>query len=482
MTTNLTSTLDLGTLVQSPVGVLGLGKSGLATVASLTRAGVSVHAWDDKREACDAAVGLGAVAGSDVAGLKALVLSPGIPRSHPKPHPVVLDALNHGVPIINDVDLFCRGRSDTPMTAITGTNGKSTTTALTAHLFNAGGIPAVAGGNIGTPVLDLAPRPGQWAILELSSYQLETVSSGAFTTGIFLNITPDHLDRYQGMEAYVAAKARMFENQPDGAAALIGVDDEYSRSVYAKLVEEGRLRCIALTVDEPVVGGEYLRVTADGRLIDGLRYGSGDEVADLTRAQTLVGRHNWQNALAAYGAARLAGMKPEVAAKGLFTFPGLAHRQQLVAEIDGVRFVNDSKATNPDAALTALDAYDRIYWIAGNTLKPGSLDALRPGLENVAEAFLIGDGARRLSDFLRGTGVPFQLCGTLDQAVERAERAARKDRAARPTVLLSPAGASFDQFANFEARGDAFIKLVEQRYRRAEAGALTQPKRVMGVC
>lgn len=464
--------------------VLGLGKSGLATVRACLAAGAAVRAWDDKEAARDAAVALGAVADNTVAGTTRLILSPGIPRAHPQPHPLVAAAMAAGIAIENDIDLLARAAPALPTIAITGTNGKSTTTALTAHVLKAAGLPAIAGGNIGLPALDLpVPATGGWAVLELSSYQLETVSAGQFRVGVFLNIAPDHLDRYVDMDAYVAAKVRLFDNQPDGAAAIVGIDDAYSRATAERLSAEGRLRVIALSVTgADWTGPEIVRVDARGGLIDGMADGGESTVADLTRARTLVGRHNWQNAAAAYAAGRLAGLAAAAAAAGLFSFPGLAHRQQLVAEIDGIRFVNDSKATNPDAAVTALLAYPRIYWIAGNKLKPGSLDALIPGLAHVAEAFLIGEGARRMADFLRRHGVRFSCCGTLEAAIDRAAAAAGADRGQRPVVLLSPAGASFDQFSGFEARGDAFVRLVERRYKRGEAGSATQPPRVLGVC
>ena len=451
--------IDLGFLRGNTIAVLGLGKSGLATVRALVAGGADVVAWDDAAAPRRAAAELGARIerldeADDVHGAKRLILSPGIPRSYPRPHPAVARAEAAGCPIEIDVDLLAEAQPNARYLGITGTNGKSTTTALVGHILQAAGVKAGVGGNLGPPVLALDPLADDgWYVLELSSYQLETVSRAVWTVGVFLNISPDHLDRYPDMMAYVTAKTRLFDTLGEGGTAVIGIDDDWSNAVYYYQTFKRPDRVVSISVGYK--GGRAVWVSG-GDLIDGLG-DAPNPVMALSEAEALPGIHNWQNIAAAYAAARLAGVAGEVAVAAIRSFPGLRHRQERVAQIGGVAFVNDSKATNPDAAARALACYDPIYWIAGGRPKPGGLGVALDALDGVAHAFLIGEAqeafAAELADRVTTT-----LCGTLDRAVSEAFTAAGQRPGA--TVLLSPACASFDQFANFEARGDAFVAAV----------------------
>ncbi|MEO3434382.1 UDP-N-acetylmuramoyl-L-alanine--D-glutamate ligase [Inquilinus sp. CAU 1745] len=452
--------IDLSFLEDRTVAILGLGKSGLTAAKALKASGVRVVAWDDGAPARAAAEAAGIPtadpANDDFARADMLVLSPGIPRRHPAPHPAVAAALARGAVVANDIDLLGMVQAGANWLGVTGTNGKSTTTALIGHLLKETGIRAEVGGNLGTPALALAPLgPEGWYVLELSSYQLETVSAVRWDVGVLLNVTADHLDRYAGMDDYVAAKAKLFAHQPTGAVAIIGIDDDWCRGLHETLAKRPNRRAIAISSQHPVPGGVH---AVDGKLIDDLD-GKAAPVADLRAIPTLPGAHNWQNAAAAYAAIRSVGVPADRIAAALKSFPGLAHRQELVATIDGVRFVNDSKATNADAAAKALGSYDRIYWIAGGKPKPGGLEALDPWLDRIAHAYLIGEGAEKFAGYL-GARVPHEISGDLETAVRAAAARARRDGARNAVVLLSPACASFDQFANFEERGRAFATAV----------------------
>ncbi len=455
--------IDLGTLAGSTVAVLGLGRSGLATARALAAAGVQPVVWDDAAPARALAEREGLVvadpARNGFGGAAMLVLSPGIRRGHPQPHPVVARALAEGLAIVSDIDLLARAQPAAGYLGITGTNGKSTTTALIGHILASAGVPVAVGGNLGTPALALDPiGAGGWYVIELSSYQLETVSRPQWRIGVLLNITPDHLDRYATMDDYVAAKLNLFRAPPAGAVAVIGVDDSRSRAIWRDLAEGGgQSRVLAISAQGRVPGGVS---AAGGVLIDDLDGGAG-LILDLRDLPHLPGAHNWQNAAAAYAAARAAGLPPRAIVAGITSFPGLRHRQELVAEIDGIRFVNDSKATNADAAAKALACYQPIYWIAGGRPKTDGIDPLAGRLGPVAQAFLIGEAAPRFRATI-GDALPVTMSGMLDRAVEDAFAAARRDGRAGAVVLLSPACASFDQFDNFEARGDAFVAAVRR--------------------
>jgi UDP-N-acetylmuramoylalanine--D-glutamate ligase len=443
------------------VAVMGLGKSGASSARALLDAGATVWAWDDNAEtrATARAEGLPLVdlATADLAKARMVMWSPGIAHTHPKPHPVAIRARAAGVPLLCDVELLVLACPEARFVAITGTNGKSTTTALTAHLIGAAGRRVAAGGNLGIPALDLpALGDGGVYVLELSSYQLELLERAAFDAGVLLNITPDHLGRHGGMDGYIAAKASLFDRlRPDGAA-IVGTDDDPSRAIFERLRKSMGKRAVPISSESERPDGI---AAPAGIIVD--RGGGNDRIEiDLRAIPTLPGRHNWQNACAAYAAGRALGLSPAAMRAGLATYPGLAHRQELVAEIDGVRYVNDSKATNADAAARALVCYDDIYWIIGGQAKEGGIASLAPLFPRVRRAFLIGEATESFAATLDGK-LAYERCGTLDVAVARASAAARADKRPHPVVLLSPACASWDQFRNFEHRGDVFRALVE---------------------
>lgn len=454
--------------------VLGMARSGLAAARALAAGGATVRCWDDSEAGREAAQAAGFTLADPSApgaldGAAALVMAPGVPLTHPKPHPAVAAARAAGAPILGDVELLVRARPAARFVAVTGTNGKSTTTALIGWMLKSAGRQVEVGGNLGVPALALAPLEEDGIyVLETSSYQLDLIDEAAFDVGVFLNITPDHLDRHGSLEGYVAAKARIFKNAKPGAAAVVAVDDAHTRRIADALAARADRRLVRASAETPCPGGVYAAPGAKGAavLIDDL---DGDAVAAATLADcpALRGRHNWQNAAAAYAVCRLVGLSARDAADGLASFPGLAHRQERVGEIDGVVYVNDSKATNAEAAAKALSAYDSIYWIAGGRGKAGGYAALEPHLGHVRAAFLIGEAADEMGRAL-SPSVPVVQCGDLETAVERASTLARKEGGAGATVLLSPACASFDQFKDFEARGDAFRTLVA---RRAAQGA-----------
>ena len=440
------------------IAVMGLARSGLAAAEALARGGAHVMAWDDapaRREAAAAAgVPIVDLTTADLDGVRALVLSPGIPHTYPRPHPAAARARAAGIPVIGDIELLAESRPAARYLGITGTNGKSTTTALIGHVLAAAGRRVAVGGNLGTPALRLEALAADGIyVLEMSSYQLELTPSLAFDVAVLLNITPDHLDRHGGMAGYVAAKERIFARQGPQQAAVVGADDATCRDIAERLAAQGR-RVVPISAERPVAGGVY---AAEGQLIDDMAR-KARPVLELARAARLPGRHNWQNAAAAYAAARCLGIDAETTAAAIASFGGLAHRQELVATVDGVRYVNDSKATNADATAKALACTDDIYWIAGGKPKEGGIAELAPYFPRIRHAFLIGEAA---ADFARtlGSRIPHTLAGTLDKAVAAAQTAAKGQRGA--TVLLSPACASFDQFSDFEARGAAFRRLVE---------------------
>jgi len=445
------------------VAILGLARSGLAAARALAAGGAQILAWDDNPAVRDSLAGeipLCDLAEADWRQIGALVLSPGIPHSHPEPHPAVLCAREAGSEIIGDIELLGRAQPDARYVGITGTNGKSTTTALIGHILAAAGQRVEIGGNLGTAALALAPlgRDGTYAyVLELSSFQLELITSLAFDVSVLLNITPDHLDRHAGMDGYIAAKRRIFTHQNAASTAIVGIDDRICRGIAAELRRAGPGRVVPVSVTERAPGGVYVE---RGQLIDA----SGQRpvaVLDLALAERLPGSHNWQNAAAAYAAARSFGVAPERAADAIRSFPGLAHRQELVDTIDGVRFINDSKATNADAAEKALACYEAIYWIAGGLPKAGGITPLAPYFRRLRHAYLIGAATEEFAATL-GSSVPFTRCGDLATATAAATEEARRDGVPGAVVLLSPACASYDQFANFEVRGDAFRALVAE--------------------
>jgi len=457
--------------------VLGLGKSGLTAASALEAGGAKVLAWDDGEKARAAAEAAGVTLTplkdeASLAGATALVMSPGIPHSFPQAHPVAAAAKAKGIPLISDVELLLRAQGGSRFAGITGTNGKSTTTALLAHILKETGVRMDVGGNLGPAALGLDELGDAGTyVLELSSYQIELIHTAGFYLAVLLNITPDHLDRHGGMDGYIAAKRRLFDLLKKTGIAVVGVDDEPSKAIAKEIAKLG-VRVVPVTVGQPIIAGVWVQ---DGQLHDGrARDGKSTFVADLTKAKALPGKHNWQNAAAAYAAARALWIDPKMAAAAILSYPGLPHRQEKIADIAGVAFVNDSKATNADAASKALACYDAIYWIAGGLAKDGGIETLGPWHKSIRHAFLIGAAAEDFARALDGK-VPYTICAELPAALDAAANLAWAEKISGATVLLSPACASFDQFANFEARGDAFRALVRNLPRdgakRAGAGA-----------
>jgi UDP-N-acetylmuramoylalanine--D-glutamate ligase len=415
--------------------VVGLGRNGLPVARALVAMGASVIAWDDGEAARAAASGLD-VRVPEMAGLDALVLSPGIPHRLPAPHPIAAAAIAAGVPVLSDAELLYRAvqanGAAIRFAGITGTNGKSTTTALLAHMLTVAGIPNAAGGNLGTAALALPKlADGGVYVLEMSSYMLERLATLRFDTAAMLNLSPDHIDRHGDMAGYAAAKRHIFDRQAAGDLAVLGRDDAHSRDMAAGLA-----------------GPRVLAVSEH------------DTVPALAGARALPGAHNVQNAAAAAAMARHLGASEAAIAEAIRTFPGLAHRQELVARKGAVSFVNDSKATNADSTARALVCYDRILWIAGGQAKEGGIAPLAAFFPRVVEALLIGRDAPALAETLAAHGVAHRIVGTLEAAT-RAAWARARDEGGELTILLSPACASWDQFTGFDQRGDRFRILAQ---------------------
>jgi UDP-N-acetylmuramoylalanine--D-glutamate ligase len=452
--------IEVSTFAGRSVALFGLGGSGRATALALKAGGAEVVAFDDNPASIEAAR-TDAIATADLHEIDwsrqaALILSPGVPLTHPRPHWTADLAAKAGVAIIGDVELFSRERAarapDAPFIAITGTNGKSTTTALIAHCLRSAGRDTQLGGNIGVAVLTLEPPvPTRFYVVECSSYQIDLAPSIAPSVAILLNLTPDHLDRHGSMERYAEVKARLLRN---AGMSVVGVDDAYCRAIADALEAAGR----------PVTRISQTTALADGVFFDGrsiLVARSGDRIAsfDLAGIGSLRGHHNGQNAAAAVAALLASGLSPAEAETGLRSFPGLAHRMEEVGRLGATLFVNDSKATNADAAAPALGSFRNIRWIAGGLPKEGGISSLAPLFSHVAKAYLIGEAAPAFAATL-GERVPFEISGTLDVAVTNAARDAAGTSDGEPVVLLSPACASFDQFRNFELRGAAFREAV----------------------
>jgi UDP-N-acetylmuramoylalanine--D-glutamate ligase len=447
------------------VAVFGLARSGLTAARALIAGGAEVIGWDESPQARDLAAAQGLpladLRAVDWPGLAALVLAPGVPLTHPTPHWTVAMAAAAGVPVIGDIELFALAVAAAPdhktprVVAITGTNGKSTTTALVAHILERAGRDARMGGNIGRGVLGLAPMHGGAVyVLELSSYQLDLTHSLRADAAVLLNITPDHLERHGGLEGYAAAKRRIFQGQGKGDTAVIGVDDAFGQRFCTEITAANRRTICPISARKAISRGVY---ALQGLLYDATGERGVVKVADLAAARSLPGRHNWQNAAAAYAAVRALGVTPAEAAAGLADFPGLAHRMETIGALAGIRFVNDSKATNVEAARQALSAWPRVYWIAGGRPKTG-IEALADLFPRIVKAYLIGEAAADFARTLEGK-VPATIAGTLPAAVSAAFRDA--GAAGGPAIVLfSPACASFDQFTDFEARGEAFRAAV----------------------
>ncbi|MFO0542037.1 MAG: UDP-N-acetylmuramoyl-L-alanine--D-glutamate ligase [Phenylobacterium sp.] len=458
------------------VAVFGLARTGLAAARALIAGGAEVAVWDERAQGLASAQAEGLeivdLSVAEWSRFDALMLSPGVPLTHPEPHWTVRMARQAGVEILGDIELFARTVNLAPahkrprIVAITGTNGKSTTTALVGHLCAQAGRDTRVGGNIGVGVLDLPDMHGGAVyVLELSSYQLDLTSSLKPDVAILLNISPDHLDRHGGMEGYVAAKRRILMNQDKGDIAVIGVDDPWGQRLCTEVTASNRRTIVPVSASKAIGRGVY---ALQGMLYDA----TGDravQVADLNRARSLPGRHNWQNAAAAYAAVRGLGAPVSEIAEGLLSFPGLAHRMETVAHIRGVRFVNDSKATNSDAARQALSSYPKVYWITGGRAKDGGIDSLADLFPRIKRAYLIGEAAGQFASALEGRA-SYLDCRDLRVAVAQAFADAQASGEGG-IVLLSPACASFDQFADFEARGEAFRSAVLELADTEAAGA-----------
>lgn len=449
------------------VGVFGLGKAGEAAALALTAGGAKVFKWDDGFEK-NPPVPPQKTRNTkhykywDWKQLKALVLSPGIPLTHPAPHPVVELAREHNVPIIGEVELLFRACPDATYIGITGTNGKSTTTTLIGHILQEAGVNCQVGGNLGTPALALEPlSEASVYVLEMSSYQLDLLQTTRFNVAVLLNITPDHLDRHGDMTGYIAAKQHIFDRQRTGDFSVVSLDDEYTKGIRQKALGNSEVEVIEVSSQNVLEKGVYV----EDRILHDNTDNPKPKAQSLKPITSLTGKHNCQNAAAAYATARAVGVAPEKIYAAMQNFAGLRHRLQLVAEINGVKFINDSKATNADATANALAPYQNIYWILGGKAKAGGIESLTNYFPHITHAFLIGEASDEFAKTLEGK-VPYIKCGTLEVAVKKAsEMAFAQASSPKPqasTVLLSPACASFDQFKSFEHRGDVFCELVEK--------------------
>jgi UDP-N-acetylmuramoylalanine--D-glutamate ligase len=444
------------------VALFGLARSGLACAEALRLGGAEVLAWDDAEAAVEAAktanLPVSDLHEIDFATLDSLILSPGVPLTHPEPHWTVVKAKAAGVEIIGDTEVFQREVAGTGarIVAITGTNGKSTTTALIGHIFQALGCDVDVGGNIGTAVFLMRPPvQDRIYVLELSSFQIDLMPGLKPDVGILTNLTPDHLDRHGSLENYAAIKARMFAKQDANDTAVVGVDDEWCANIAMAIKNGAKVR--AVSVAHEIEDG----ISAVGGILRDWQNGTEVARIDLRPMPSLKGAHNWQNACMAYGAARAFGLSVAEIRSAMASFPGLAHRMQEIGCLGFVPFINDSKATNADATAKALASFENIFWIAGGIAKAGGITPLMPFLPRIEKAYLIGEAADEFARTLSGKA-PFEVCGTLDKAIAAAARDAVNSGLENAVVLLSPACASFDQYRNFEIRGDAFVKLVSE--------------------
>ncbi|MEH3157602.1 MAG: UDP-N-acetylmuramoyl-L-alanine--D-glutamate ligase [Sphingomonas taxi] len=438
--------------------VLGLARSGMATVRALAAAGAHVVAWDSNAEARERAAGIDGVivhdpATLDLTGAAGLVVSPGVPLNT---HPLVAQARSAGVPVIGDIELFAQARAELPphkVVGITGTNGKSTTTALVHHILQTAGVPTLMGGNIGLPILEQEPLPeGGVYVLELSSYQIDLTQTLDCDVAVLLNITPDHLDRYDGFEGYVASKARLFAMQKTGTAVITDVEG-VTREILTSLAARSNDGAKHPATDihsfghaRPELGRVWRPMVIPGEMPTG-----------QAGWPSLQGPHNLQNAAAAIAACGILGVTATRIDEALRTFTGLHHRMERVGERNGVTFVDDSKATNPESTAPALGAFERVHWIVGGKRKGDDLDACAPFLSHVVAAYTIGEATELFAGLLTGKVPHVEQSGDLATAVRAAAAAAEPGE----VVLLSPACASFDQFRDYEERGAAFRAAVE---------------------
>lgn len=442
------------------VFILGLGKSGRSVAQNLGKAGVHILAWDDQEEARRLAheqgiplVNFDTFQWKDV---NHFILSPGIPHHYPAPHPLIVQAQRAGLSPINDLEVLYRSQSHARYIGVTGTNGKSTTTSLIAHILQESGMRVEVGGNLGIPAMDLNPlnEDGIY-VLEVSSYQLETAPSLHFNVSILLNISPDHLERHGGLEGYINAKKLIFKNATDQDTLVVNVDDSPCLKIYEELKTAGKIRLIPISVGQVLSDGVYVT--------EGVLYEGAHPILNLQLLERLKGKHNWQNIAAAYGALRAMNLEADQIIPGITSFPGLAHRQQVVAHYKNVLFVNDSKATNAEAAEKALISYadSPLYWLLGGRPKAGGIESLRPFFSKIKHAFVFGEATSLFSSTLRGH-MSYTICGSLEEAVKKASSLAFQNQELEVVVLLAPACASFDQFRDFEERGNVFCAAVKE--------------------
>ena len=455
--------IPLSSFAGRRVALFGLGASGLASASALLAGSADVIAWDDTEASVEKARATGIPVADlrhiDWSKISALVLAPGVPLTHPAPHWTVGLARNAAVEVIGDIELFCRERRTTapnaPFIAITGTNGKSTTTALVAHLFASANYDTQLGGNIGTAILSLSPpAPGRLHVIECSSFQVDLAPSLDPSVGILLNVTEDHLDRHGTLANYAAIKERLVAGVQPNGTAIVGVDDNFCQAIADRIARAGK-RVERVSVRRPLPDGFYLEADQVMRAAGG----TARAVVRIGGIGSLRGLHNAQNAACATAAGLALGLSAEAIQKGLISFPGLAHRMEQVGRKDKILFVNDSKATNADAAARALASFTDVFWIAGGKAKTGGITSLAGYFPRIRKAYLIGEAAGELAGTLQGK-TPFVVAGTLDRAIELAARDAEASDAKEPVVLLSPACASYDQYRNFELRGAAFRDTV----------------------
>ncbi|MGA7163192.1 MAG: UDP-N-acetylmuramoyl-L-alanine--D-glutamate ligase [Pseudolabrys sp.] len=455
--------IPVTTFAGKRVAVFGLGSSGLLAARAMKEGGADVVAFDDEQKKISDARAAGLKTQNlreiDWSVIAALVLAPGVPLTHPEPHWTANLARKANVEVIGDIELFCRERAKSgracPLIAITGTNGKSTTTALIAHLINSAGRDAQMGGNIGVPVLALQLfGPARAYVLEVSSYQIDLAPSLRPTVGVLLNVTEDHIDRHGSIENYAAIKERLPANVETGGTAVIDVDDSYTLSAADRIERAGK-NIVRVSVIAPLAEGYF----ADGSRIFRATDGNAEIVADLAGIGSLRGVHNAQNAACAIAACTALGIDDATVQKGLKGFPGLAHRMEQVGRKGNVLFVNDSKATNADSAAKALASFQDIFWIAGGKAKTGGIDSLTDFFPRIRKVYLIGEAANEFAKTMDGR-VPYEVNRVLPAAVNAAARDALASGLSEPVILLSPACASFDQYPNFEVRGKAFTDIV----------------------
>lgn len=459
----------INNLLNKTVAVFGLGKSGMAVVRELKQRGIHVIAWDNKEELRKEASNFGATIQDlmtvNFSDVEFLVISPGIPHTYPTPHPIAQRAKDAGVKILDDIELFVSTYKNAHYIGITGTNGKSTTTALVHHILKENDIPTAIGGNFGIPVFDL-PVLGNdgWYVFEMSSYQIELSPSIDFDISAILNITPDHLSRHNGMDGYVNIKKQIFNRiSKKNVSNVIAVDDEYTKKIFNELQKESVSSAHNIPVSfNRKVDGYY--VNSFGILIDNTK-GEKKELFDLKTLLNLKGKHNWQNIVVSFAVAKSVGIATSKILNAIKTFTPLEHRVEKVADFASVEFINDSKATNAEATQYAISSLDDVYWIIGGRKKEGGIDILMPQLSNgnIKRIFTIGECENEFYNQTKKI-VPTYKCHKLDKAVIKAFKLAthdlKKKKVNNPVVILSPACASFDQYKSFEARGEHFKTIV----------------------